>query len=71
MHTFQLLRLLKSELHQLELLRRLEVKLKVATPEEKEHVQQEVDRAMEEIARLSKSIQALKANPSLATLSGS
>ena len=64
--TFLLLRLLQSELHQLELLRRLEVKLKVVPPHEKARVQGEIDRAMEEVSVLSRKIQDLKSKMVLA-----
>lgn len=68
-HTFMLLRLLKSEMNQLEDLRHLEIKLKAARPDEHEAIQQKIDLVMDEISRSSRKIQDLKANPALATQS--
>ncbi len=64
-HTFLLLNLLRSELHHLELLRRLEVRLKVSPADEKARIQREIDRSMDQVAHLSKRIQKLKASPVL------
>lgn len=68
-HTFILLRLLKSEMDQLELLRQLEIKLKMSAPCEHERIQQKIDLVMDEISILSRKIQDLKANRELATQS--
>jgi len=66
-HTFLLLRLLKSEMDQLDLLRELELKQKASLPSEQERIQHKIDLVMDEISQLTRKIQDLKAKREFAT----
>ena len=62
-----LLRLHRSEMDRLERLRQLEIELRTATPGEKPGIEQGINAAVDEITELSRAIQELRAQHSLAT----
>ncbi len=63
---FLLLRLVRSEMDRLEKLRQLEMKLLTAPPGAKPGIEWDIDAIVDEITQLSRAIQDLKANRSLA-----
>jgi hypothetical protein len=62
--TFMTLILLKSQISRLEKLRRLELRLQMAAPNDRPAIQQDISSLMEEIAQLCRALQEQKARPS-------
>lgn len=66
---FLLSRLVRSEMGRLENLRQLEVRLRTANPGDKPKIEWCINGVVDEITRLSRAIQELRAQHSLATQS--